>query len=297
MMMSCVSSLAFGRGTPKNSDPAPLSKAPRSPAGKETETGAEKTVLEAQRKIYSGGFYLSKRWRWIFRDDCRYRRRRLAEVLDEIGYDPRERRVFDVGFGTGDLLFTFPESCTLMGVELSPEAVEAMLGEPRVKRYAGRWFEVVPENGETPLPPRPVDAVITSHVLEHVPDDRAFLDRLASALKPGGLMINFVPVETAGFDPKHIRTYTSESLADLMASAGLELVHAESNYHICCGPLKWLDHPARHNWSALSWLEGLRHVILSPIPYRVTRLVERMLAAMGVAPNQALVIGRKTGSR
>jgi len=250
-------------------------------------------TLDEQRTIYSGGFYLRNRWRWHFRDDCRYRRRRLQEVLDELAVDREGRRVFDVGFGTGDLLFTFPPSCTLMGAELSAEAVDGILGDPLLQRYAGHWFSPVARDGEVPFPDQPVDMVITSHVLEHVPDDLRFLERLASTLEQGGLMINFVPIEPEGFDPKHIRTYTAGSLAALMSSLGLEIVHLESNYHICFGPFKWMDHPVRHGWPILQWLEGLRHAILSPIPYGLTRKVEVLLSKLGLPPNQALVIGRK----
>jgi hypothetical protein len=135
--------------------------------------------------------------------------------------------------------------------------------------------------------------VLTSHVLEHVPDDHLFLKHLVSALKPGGLMINFVPVETPDFDAKHVRTYTAESLAQRMTEAGLDLIYAEANYHVNVGPLKWLDHPARHNWKHLGWLEGVRHILLSPIPYGVTRMAERALKRARAMPNQALVVGRK----
>jgi len=250
-------------------------------------------ILEGQRRIYSGSFYNVNRWRWFFRDDCRYRRRRLKAVFKEIDFDPNGKRIFDVGFGTGDLLLSFPETCSLYGAELSAEAVEAIKNEPGIKKYPYSSFEVIPHSGETPLPANKVDVVITSHVLEHVPDENAFLDRLCEALVPGGIMINFVPIESEGFDPKHIRTYTAESLALAMSFAGLEIIHAESNYHICSGPLKWLDHPARHNWAHGSWLEGVRHFMLSPVPFELTRGIEKMLAALGVSPSQAMVIGRK----
>ena len=248
--------------------------------------------LDHQRRLYERGFYSRNRWRWVWRDDCRYRRRRLKEVLKELDFDPKHKRILDVGFGTGDLLFTFPLSCTLLGVELSPDAVWAIEADSRIRAYRGHDFQVAHSDGTPPLPDEPVDLILTSHVLEHVPDDIEFLKHLARGLKPGGLMVNFVPVEPEGFDPKHVRTYTADSLARKMESVGMRLVHCEHNYHINTAPMRWLDHPARFEWPVLSALEGLRHVILTPIPYEITRKAEEVLAELGASPMQALVVGR-----
>lgn len=249
--------------------------------------------IDHQRSLYHKGFYSRNRWRWVWRDDCRYRRRRLWEVLNGLKFNPEHGRILDVGFGTGDLLFTFPLSCSLLGVELSPDAVEAISADPRLTSYHAWHFEVALPDGSIPLPTTPVDLVLTSHVLEHVPDDTLFLRGLAGALKPGGLMVNFVPVEPEGFDPKHVRTYDANLLARRMEDAGLEILHSEHNYHINAGPMRWLDHPARHEWPLLTSLEGVRHALLSPIPYELTRRMEEVLRELGSSPMQALVVGRR----
>jgi SAM-dependent methyltransferase len=258
-----------------------------------TILGARDTrILLQQKRQYQGSFYRRNRWRWVFRDDCRYRWNRLLEFLGQVGFPLHQRTVYDIGFGTGDLLYLFPTSCRLMGVELSADAVEAMELDPRLATYADHWFGTVNPDGTLPEPPRRADIVLNSHVLEHVPDERRFLEQAVQACAPGGLLVTFVPLEEPGFDPKHVRTFTLSQLKALMSSLGLEILHIEENYNICSGPFRWADHPSRHNWPALQWLEGVRNVAMTVIPYRTTRAVEDLLAQWGVSGKQAMVVAR-----
>ncbi len=250
--------------------------------------------LEEQRRLYDGAFYRTNRWRWVFRDDCRYRWHRMGEVLSMLGVATAGLDVYELGFGTGDLLFRFPTSCALMGAELSSDAVDAIRADPRLKAYRPGWFDVTPPDGSVPVPPWPVDIAIASHVIEHVPDDRAMVTQLAAVLKPGGLMVLFVPVEPPGFDPKHLRTYTAASVAERVREAGLEVLHAEENYHIRSGPFSWMDHPSRHGWPVGGFLEGVRNVTMTLIPYPLARATEELLAQVGVHGTQCLVVARRS---
>lgn len=264
----------------------------------ETTTGRNmEEWIEEQRRLYEGAFYLSSRWRWVFRDDCRYRWHRLAEVLSTLGVAPAGFNVFELGFGTGDLLFRFPTSCSLMGAELSAGAVRAIRSDPRLKAYRPGWFEVTPQDGSVPAPPWPVDIAIASHVIEHVPDDRETVAQLAATLGPGGLMVLFVPVEPPGYDPKHLRRYTAHTVSDLVRCAGLEVLHAEENYQIRSGPFSWMDHPSRHGWPVLGFLEGVRNVAMTLIPYPLARATEEILSHAGVSGTQCLVVARRTAGQ
>jgi SAM-dependent methyltransferase len=254
---------------------------------------SQRDILAQQKELYEGEFYRTNRWRWVYRDDCRYRKNRLLEVIAQLGFSCHDARILELGFGTGDLLLQFPTGCTLMGVELSRAAVDAMIADPRLLQYRGHWFQPLLDDGSLPTPPRRADLVLASHVLEHVPDDRRVLDQLAGVTRKGGLVAVFVPIEAEGYDPKHVRTYTVNSLAQRMQKAGLRVVHAEANYHIRSGPLKWLDHPARHSWPFLKSLEGIRDVALTLVPYPTTRGIEELLQFAGVGGTQAMVIGKR----
>lgn len=247
-------------------------------------------ILDDQRRLYDGGFYRHRRWRWSFRDDCRYRYHRLKELLPQLGFSLHQRRVLEVGFGSGDLLLMFPTSCKLMGVELSAAAVDAVRSDPRLRLHQDHWFTTVDPDGALPRPPEPADIIVTSHVLEHVPDDRALLGELLPHLSEDGLLVTFVPLERPGFDPKHVRTYNMASVARLMADLDLQVLHHEANYQICWGPMRWMDHAARHGWPGGTGLEALRNVLLTAIPHETTRAVENLLVQLGAPATQAMVV-------
>ena len=253
----------------------------------------QRKILDDQRRRYTG-FYSKARWRWLLRDDCRYRRRRLLEVLEQLAVRTDRKHVFEIGFGSGDLLFAFPPSCVLMGVELSRDAVQAVESDPRMSRYAGHFFDVVGEDGTIPLPSRRSDIMLASHVLEHAESDEELLRPVIEDLQPGAVVVIFVPLEPAGFDPKHIRTYTLPGACSLLQRLGLTVMYSEENYSINAPVIRWMDHPSRHEWGWFTFLEGIRNVLLTAIPYRLKRVIEQVLIRIGTPPTQALVVARKT---
>src|SRR5262249_52957192 len=63
------------------------------------------------------------------------------------------------------------------------------------KRYKEYRFESPSSSVELPFPSSAFDIVIASHVLEHVVEDRRFLDEMVRVLRPGGHLILIVPLD------------------------------------------------------------------------------------------------------
>jgi GT2 family glycosyltransferase/2-polyprenyl-3-methyl-5-hydroxy-6-metoxy-1,4-benzoquinol methylase len=101
---------------------------------------------------------------------------------------PRDGRVLDVGCAGGSFSSAMHRlrGCTVTGVELDPilarsareHCAEVIEGD--VAALGGRL-------------PRDFDAVIAADVLEHLVDPAAALRSLASALKPGGVLLASIP--------------------------------------------------------------------------------------------------------
>lgn len=82
------------------------------------------------------------------------------------------------------------------------------------------------------------DLVTLWDVIEHVPDPKAYLRRAAQVLRPGGLLalatpdIHSLPARLAGrrwvgykLSEEHIYYFSARTLAQMLAEAGLEIVH------------------------------------------------------------------------
>jgi len=252
------------------------------------------TARTSQADVYRD-FYRRRAWlRWLFRFDVRYRCRRLPEVLAELGIDVERRRVLDVGFGGGHLLRCFPDSCDLVGAEISSSAVEAARSDDRYEAWRSARFVELGEGKPDDVPEGPFDVILSSHTLEHVPDDRAALAEYAARLSPGGLLCVFVPVEEPGYNPDHVRVYSVTSISSLVAGAGFEVLHAEGSLSTNGGVWKLLTIPCRRRWPVLGPIADSFHFMaLSLLPYEGHRFFDPLLEKAGFGPRQALVIARK----
>lgn len=144
------------------------------------------------------------------------------------------RRLVDVGCGEGSLLDAVRaeagDSWDLTGFEISAE---------RGERTRQRGHEVlVSEDGRVPLADGAADIVASTHVVEHVPDDAAYVREMARLVRPGGIVYLETPLKLSGawyfrrnpeagwvLDPTHLREYRSSGeVHTLLEQAGLTVI-------------------------------------------------------------------------
>lgn len=151
-------------------------------------------------------------------------------------------RALDVGCNDGNLsLYMARAGCEVVGVDIARNAVEAArrnaaehgIGNAqfRAMDFATGWDE-----------PEVFDFALCSHVIEHVPDDAAFVARIAFALKPGGRLLLFTPcvysstywlgkliplqaLWVQGEEIGHLRHYSRLGLRKLLEDCGLVVQH------------------------------------------------------------------------
>jgi 2-polyprenyl-3-methyl-5-hydroxy-6-metoxy-1,4-benzoquinol methylase len=92
-------------------------------------------------------------------------------------------RILDLGCGPGWYTERLAQFGQTTGVDLSKEAISVAKSRlPQITFLAGDLYEL-------PLPTEHFDVVVSQEVIDHVPDQVAFLNRAASVLKPGGYLI------------------------------------------------------------------------------------------------------------
>jgi 2-polyprenyl-3-methyl-5-hydroxy-6-metoxy-1,4-benzoquinol methylase len=156
--------------------------------------------------------------------------RRLARLpTPTAGHD----RLCDVGCGDGQFLeLARHAGWRVCGVDLNP---------PAVKRARARGIEVAEGSFETmeDLPARSFTLVTCWDVLEHAPRPRAFAERLAGLLAPGGWLalttLNRRSLASRVFGtrwsmvvPDHFTYWDRRSLSSLFTSLGLIVVRGET---------------------------------------------------------------------
>ena len=98
-------------------------------------------------------------------------------------------KILDIGCGDGNMLFQAREvGWETYGIEPSNAMVRHCREDLKLNVVQGYFEEAI-------FPHDYFDCIVVSHVLGHVPDPSAFLDKAHDLLKTGGLLLLIVPNE------------------------------------------------------------------------------------------------------
>ncbi len=156
-----------------------------------------------------------------------YRMRFMAEL----GLLPTTGHVLDIGGRDGRMLSQLVAAgltdATLVDIEVIP-------AHPEVSYARGSGLEL-------PVRDSAVDAVMAFDVIEHVPDDEAFVAELVRVVRPGGTVILTTPADDIRLLPEpgqrwidkqwghdRVRGYSAGRLEELFAAAGVSRPHVLS---------------------------------------------------------------------
>jgi methionine biosynthesis protein MetW len=147
---------------------------------------------------------------------------------------PAGGRVLDVGCASGGLLALLrTRAGHLAGLELSASAATA------AAQVADHVVQGALEDPDLPFAAASFDLVVLADVLEHLADPAAGLARAVGWCRPGGAILVSVPNvahwqarltllrgrwpqhDSGTFDAGHLRWFTTDALADLLAGGGL----------------------------------------------------------------------------
>ena len=135
--------------------------------------------------------------------------------------DPLQR-VLDIGPGFGTTLYYFPNTIEKLAIE----------PDETVWPYIHHAGATVVDRDD--IAPNSLDAVVSSHQLEHVRPDEIldFLQWIKNVLRPGGTLLVEVPlavveryVHTLLRHDPHLSFFSIEALDKMVTRAGFEVVH------------------------------------------------------------------------
>jgi len=127
-----------------------------------------------------------------------------------------------VGYGTRLLAERLPTAREVVGVDLSPGAIEyarTRYADPRIRYVESDVMTFHAQEG--------FDTIVSLETTEHLPEPRAFLHRMAGLLRPGGFLIASVPTTpSTDFNPHHLHDFDERSFRKLVEDLPLTEVDA-----------------------------------------------------------------------
>jgi SAM-dependent methyltransferase len=133
---------------------------------------------------------------------------------------PEGGRALDVACGLGAGTALLAERGAATGVDSSAEAIEACRA-----RWGDRVEFRCADAMELDLAEGSFDVITSVHTMEHIADDRGFLERLARWTRAGGHLVLEVPLLARypfrdvdqPLSPDHVREYASEGLVEIVS--------------------------------------------------------------------------------
>ncbi len=115
-------------------------------------------------------YYRKPRWWFQLRYDTQIKKKTILHVLAQAGIQRKTKRVLELGFGSGVVIFSFDKTSELYGIEISKSAISCAQATAKKKGYT-KYFFCEMHDGIIPFPANYFDIIIASHVLEHMDDD------------------------------------------------------------------------------------------------------------------------------
>ncbi|MDN5882000.1 MAG: class I SAM-dependent methyltransferase, partial [Nitrosospira sp.] len=200
-------------------------------------------------------------------------------------------RLLEIGCGGGGQLeFLRHLGWQAEGLDLDPVAVEVASARG-LTVHAGS----LKEQG---FPDRYFDAVVSSHVIEHVHDPVGLLRECGRILRPGGKLVVVTP-NTASWGhrwfrsswlaldpPRHLHLFNPVSLRRAAAEAGLTVYRLTSTVHAADGLFRAsrdIQNTGRHVW-------GRRHPWVLRCWSKVLQLAEWLLLQAGMDRGEEMMM-------
>ncbi len=147
-------------------------------------------------------------------------------------------KVLDLGCNDGNLsLYLARAGCDVLGIDLARNAVELARRGAEHHQISNARFESLDFLNDWTTPDA-FDFILCSHVIEHVPEDAKFAEKIRFALKPGGHVVLLAPTQYSSLyrvsklftgryrhdeEVGHLRRYTRASISETIERAGLRV--------------------------------------------------------------------------
>lgn len=239
-----------------------------------------------------GDYYSKPSWWFRWRYDTQIKRKTLLSLIKTQKKDWSGKVIFELGFGSGNIIFSFPIDCEIYGLELSSSAISRASEQAIRMGYKKYCFFENNGNHNYPLKSDSVDLAIASHVLEHVHDDVLHISNLCRILKKGGMLAILIPINERFHDPNHLNKYTVKSLKTLCENCGFRFIYGFENELLFYFVEKLYQRYQNKKWALVPNIIRITfNLMTAPLPYPLCVFFDFVIKSLtSLPPRQAALL-------
>lgn len=179
---------------------------------------SEKSISPDMEDVHHETIYRTERTHWWYQ----VRRAMIHDILRKYYPSRPHLSILDVGCGTGALLQELNQYGTVTGIDFSQKAVDFCKARGNTNVSVGSALSI-------PHPDNAFDVVLALDVIEHIENDRGAIAELYRVVKPGGIVVIFVPAfmflwGVTDVRSQHYRRYTKPELRSKLKGQGFRIV-------------------------------------------------------------------------
>ena len=204
----------------------------------------------------------------------------LKWALSKIPHPEYNRRILEVGAGTGTLTQQLLSEGHVVATDISPEFVKRL--QQRYSVFSNFEARLWDAGSGLPSEKGGFDIIVACNVLEHIEQDISALKNWLSLLVPGGYLVLIVPNHAKLYSAVdkavgHFRRYTPRSIASALETSGFTPLHHSFGNPL--GILGWLFYSVLLQRSELPMSQLRLYAFVKPL----IRLIEKPLEqVMGI---------------
>ena len=244
--------------------------------------------INQRNQLQYNDYYNKPAWWFKFRYDTQIKRKTCLHLVRKAGKSFSSQRILEIGFGSGETIFSFAKNCALFGIEISESAISNARKRASRSGFLSANFLRSNEDGTLPFPSKDFDIVIASHVIEHVEDDVKLLAECHRVIKQDGIVVLLIPINEKYIDPNHIHRYSVENFFSIVHQVGFQVLFSFQNellFHL----VERFYHEGYIDRRKITGplIAALFNFTFSVLPFTVYIWIEKILGRLGFLPRQA----------
>jgi ubiquinone/menaquinone biosynthesis C-methylase UbiE len=214
----------------------------------------------------------------------------FKDLIKLVNIPTENIKILDIGFGSGEILFSFNQTNELNGIDYSLNATKRSI--KRAKKEGYKHFNFIRQDisNSKPLPFKKeyFDIIICSHVIQYIRNDSHILKEMRRLIKLNGRIVIGMPIREEINCPKNQQHYELNEFIQRLRKLGLKDLYILKNDSL--SNIFSLINKTEKLPQLKFILSVIANTLLSLIPWVILNKLDRSLIKRGIPERQAFLV-------